>query len=507
VPAEDPGVAGATLLGAGEKFQALGRGVASTFGADVAPQAWDEQARMAGVREQYPVAHAIGGMLPTLATARFGAPGYLANLGIQAGLGGLEGALTYDPRASGTQRAVAGAAGGVLGDSLGRVMGRAYRMTRGLMDDIAGRGVPANPAAFEWEQLGGRTLAYQRMQQGTKAQRMAERAMQGAEASINPPAILAETAAHTSGLFREGVARAVGLDPVKYENLGPEFIDDALNRFGAEFDRFAGEAAGVNPFALDADMARKLSRSRQVRDLMDLGEFPGLTSKRPSLSGPEWVTARQALAEDAANAFNRGDGEYGKRIQGMVDYLDGAMQRRLGPDRLAEFARLREQYRVFKVLEKPNVINAEGAVNVRSLNRAMRAQTAFGRTATRGAPAGNAETTQLMQLARAADRPEFKALRTSGTAENVQLGQMAEGAGEAASALVGGDLVPLASLLGRVLAPVGVGLSQMGGGRLFEGAFTPAPASMVQGGAYLGRSLLDESLYPYVGAEDERRPQ
>lgn len=507
--APEVGLIEQALIQAGGQFNTYGRGIQNMFADEQGQnelrqeQAAQDEA-LAGLSREYPVGSVVGQALPALATAPLGAAGLLRSMLLQSGLGAVEGGINLDTAdASQLDNALIGGAFGVAGDIGGRILGRVANMAKGLVGDVTlGAGKAANPAAQAFEDLGGSTLAYQRMAQGTRAQGLAERAAQSAQASINPPTQIAEAAAKNDELYRNVAARSVGLDGANYRNLGPEFIDDAVSNMEQGFTAVTRAAGDVGDITLDETTAKALSKSSQIRKLRDLGDFEGLDSN--TLTGDEWVTARQALAEDAANAYKNGDGTLGNRYSKMVDELDGAIRERLPDEFLPEFARLREQYRVLSILEKPNVINQAGEINSTSLNRALKAKSGFGRTATRAQETVNPETVDLLNLARAGSNPDLAAFKSSGTAENLSGNFMLESAERAAEGLLTGNPAASVGILSRTVAPGLVGMSEAGGGRAFTGAFSPAPGGFSRGGAAAGRSGLDQLLYPFVGAEDDR---
>lgn len=507
-PAPELGALDTVMVSSGKRLSDLGRGFRSMLGEDVTQEAAEAERYFAPVEAESPYLAMVGEALPSLVTAPLSAGGVLAGSALQAGLGAAEGYLDYDPRATGGQRALAGALGGVIGEGGGRVAGRILNMARGLVSDLGGRVGPIrapadNPAADAYERLGGQTLAYQRLEPDTKAARLAERAARGAEASINPPTVIRQTLAQNDKLHRDVAAKAVGLDPRQFNNLGPDFIDAAETRFNEAFTAVEQNARAAGDITVSETLASKLGRLRAIKDAkQDFGLFESLD--RGVLGPGEYVEARNTLADAIQSAYANTP-KAAKRLELLLEELDGEMEQKLGKQFGEDFARLREQYRVFSILEAPNVIDAQGNINVRTLNNRLKSKTSgFGRTATAAKSTTNSETGDLITLMRAADNPEFKAFSTSRTAENLQLGQTVDAAAEAAAGLLSGDVRPGLGLLGRTTAPGIVGLSQMGGGGLYKGAYTPAPESVRRAGGVIGRSLLDEALYPFVGAEDER---
>jgi hypothetical protein len=492
---------------AGDRFHRMGRGIRSAFGADVDQEAQEAERLMAPVEAESPYLSMAGDALPSLATLPVSAGGALANFALQTGLGAAEGYLDYDTRASGGQRALAGAAGGVLGEGAGRVMGRIWNTAKGLAGDILlPRGRAVNPAAQTFEEMGGQTMAYQRLAQDTPAADLSMRAAQGAEASINPPSVMRGIMSENDRLFRDQASEAVGL-PTGYNNLGQQWKSDALDNFARQYREVESAAFGAGELDISEKLAARLLKNSEIKAAIDEDAlFKGLSDGK--LAPGEYLEARDAINDHIGRMYSRGSNKRAIRAEGLLNELDGRVSEKLPAGFRDNFARLREQNRVFMLMERKNVINSEGQINVKTLRDTLDSKASgFGRTATAGGETTNPETRKLIDLMHAADNPEFKAFRTSGTAENLQLGQMVDQGAEAVAGALAGDIRPGLGFIGRAVTPGLIGASQRGAGRTFEGAFTPAPQTMRNIGAFSGRSLLDEYLYPFVGAEDERVPQ
>lgn len=462
-----------------------------------------------GAEAAEPVSSFIGEALPGLATLPITAGGAVANFGLQTGLGALEGALSYDENASAGQRALAGGAGSILGDAAGRVLGRVFTGARGLVQDIVGtRKAAANPDAAAAEAAGLETLAYQRMEQGTPAQLAAQRSAQAAEASANPPASFLANQASNELVINEAVSEAVGL-PTGGMPLTREWRGQVLDSFDQQYDSIAQQLDSIGErVPVTEQQARVLSNTTQAKKLNALdGSFDGLQGENPTLSGAEWKMARQVLADDASAAYNAGDNEVGKRLTAAVDALDDQIEAELGSEFGQQYARLREQVRTFKLLERPNVINDKGQVNLKTLDRAVESPTGYGRTATAAGrrETTNPETRRLIDLVDVANKPEFKPFKSSGTAENLAGRELVDDVVEAGVATAQGNVLPALGLGARLQAPAINAMAQKGSGAAFEGLYTPAPQAFVRGGRWTGRSLLDEQLYPFVGVQDDRQ--
>ncbi len=511
IPAPEAGL----LAQAGRQFADLGSGIKYAYGditdqpelmASATAETEERNRLFRGTDLADPVTSAVGQALPGLATAPLG------GLGTGLVLGAGESALDLGEGGTMAQRAAAGGAGALLGEFGGHVLGRVAKMARGLMDDFVGiRRVADNPKAAAYEALGGSTLAYQRMADEAPGRGFAENAVAGAEASLVPTNVLKETFAANDKLHRDSLVEAVGLEPGKYDVLGQDFVSDALDRFNEGFQEVAKTAGERGTFDLSPAIGKKLASLPEIKELIDLDDFQGLVRAKdapdnwyPTITGDEWMDAREALSEAAANRFANGRSPAGRKLLAMVDALDADMRRHVPEEFLPEYARLREQYRVFSIAEKGRSISNDGQVNVATLRNNLDSKASgFGRTATGGGETVNPETRKLIDLMQAADNPEFKALRSSGTAERQMLAQESSNAVEAGAALMAGDALPAAGFAARMMGPTVVGRTQMGSGNVYKAAFEPAPYQAVLAGRAAGRSMLDEYLYPLVGVRDE----
>lgn len=473
----------------------------------------DEAQRMAWANQRSPVTQFVGEAGLMAPTAALGAGTAAGAIALNTGLGALEGALDYMPGTGVGGRAVAGAVASNLGDLGGRMVSRVFNTARGLVQDLRGRTAQAaNPAARDFEALGGRTLAYQRMEPNSPGQRKAERFSQWALASENPPGAFQEVLDANDSLVRERAAASVGMPAPANGVLDDDWRGAALDSINAQYVDLRARADGLPAMPVDSAIYRNLMRSEGVRRAIDDGLFAGLVRPddapddwTPTLTGREYMDAREYLAQEQANLWER-DAKGAERLGNYIDAFDQQAEAALGdPQFTADYGRTREQYRNYLLLEKPNVINSEGQINVGTLHRALVAPSGYGRKAS-AAQAGikNPETAALVDLTLAANKPTFKPFKSSGTAENMAVGSAMGDAATAAGEAATGNVLPALGLMAKARAPGVIAASNMGNGAMFQGMNTPSPAWARSQGAFVGRSFMDEMLYPFVGAEDDR---
>lgn len=492
---------------AGRQVAELGGGIQELYGqvtgddemvARAQAEAAERNAIFRGTDAADPITSMVGQAIPSLATLPFGGAGNIARqVAVNAGIGAGESALDIGAGGENWQRGIAGGAAAVGGDMVGRVLGRAGNIIRGGFKDMRlGRGAPDSARAARAEEMGLELLESQRMTPGSDEQRLMQRLEQGAESSMFSPGLQQAAQATNEGVYRDAVLRAVGLPDGSFEDLGADALTAANVRLSEEFGDIAAEAASAGALDISEDLAGRIANTRgQVPDLIKRGRFAGLADGK--LSGNEWNVARRALAQDAAKAAGKGEYELADDIFADVEELDRLIEPLIGEEALERFASAREQYRVLKIISKQGVINQGDQVSVRNLNRNLRAGTGFGDAAKQGRPTTNMETSELIELAKVGADPALQLFRSSGTAENLSAQRMA------GMAL---DPTQWLSVAGEAAAPMVVGAASSRGGRSVRGALTPAPVQAAVGGQQVGRSILDEALYPFVGIEDERRP-
>ena len=502
VPADNPGM----MAFAGRRTASMGSGLQAAYGELTDQPELVNQANLdsaernrlwAGYDENNPVTKMLGDAVPSLAAGVVtGGRSLTGQLAASAGVGAVESALDYDAGGDYLSRALAGGAAGVIGDIGGRVLGRVTRSVKGMVDDFRlGRNVADNPVAREAEELGLETLGSQRAMPDSQTQRSLQRLEQGAESSMFSQGLQSGVQESNQAVFREGVLKAIGLDPAEFTDLSPETLLAANRRISDGFtdvSMMVAERGGT--LQIPDDLARSIKGTRgQISDLIARGRFAGLDNG--VISGNEWNVARRALSQDAAQRAAKGEYEIADELFADVETLDRLIEERLPDNLLDDFARLREQYRVFKTVNRDGVVNPDGEVVIKSLNRRLRNDTGFGNTARLGTETTNPETAELINLARVGANPQLQPFRSSGTAENLSAQRVAG---------MVFDPTEWLSLAGEMAAPAATGVTSRGGGRAVTGLFTPSPPQFQRAGSLIGRSALDEALYPYVGIEDDR---
>ena len=167
-----------------------------------------------------------------------------------------------------------------------------------------------------------------------------------------------ELASNRSGLQR-AAARAIGLeDDVIFD---ADAMGQAADVLGEGFE---GIADHIGPTrlagALIDDIAPWLSSNqKRVLQLANKGN-----AEVTQLAGREVMQIRSRLMRAATDEFRQGRTLVADDINDIVGLLDAQIDKAISPAVKRQWQSLREQWRVFRVLEKPNVVDLDtGNVN------------------------------------------------------------------------------------------------------------------------------------------------
>ena len=476
----------AQQIGFQAELRNLSRGVQAFFGADREPlrqEALAERELLRGVRAEHPFNMLFGEILPLgLGTGGIGAESSLLKAFASSGtIGAAEGLLDFDPESTDQiGRAAIGAESAIAGDMAGRVLGRVFNAARGFLGKVFKEEAPAAVALRE---VGGTPTAGQVLDdkrvRGLEASAASDFLTSGALDDIN----LAN-----QKVSRDALSRAMGFGEDELpESLTAEAFDQIAKRGEAAFGE-VGTAVGE--LGIGEEFAERILSLEQFRKLRGVGGLKKL--QQGTIEAGEFQSVRQALSDEMASAFDKGQGPLGLKIRGMIEELDSraaeSIAHSLGPDAAADalqnFAKVREQWRVLRVAEMPNVVTG-GQVNPGLLNARLKSN--FGTSATRGRAdqLTNVETADLLNTASAMGDPRVRPIvGSSGTAERQAIR-------EAVSNPVG------AVVRAGAVSPVMRGLqASPAGAQAVAGALDPSPLLFPQLGRLSGIATADEPTSP-----------
>ena len=458
--------AAAAMVAAGETATNLGRGAQDLYGRVTDDPALRQQvagdvaesARLtAPLEQEYPASTTAGGLLPYFAfPAARGLAGTTAT-GATIGL--------LDPESTAAQGAGGALVGGLLGRAMGRVLSPGATAREGTeqalqaADDL---GLSVMPSQLS---TGGRMT--QNLEAGMGA---------------NPVTAGAIDAAVDANARRANQIAAASIGQ-RANAVTDETLGAAHQALGRQFDDI-GKTAAV---PLDDTFLTGLARienefvstwgaNNPVAKIIDDALEEAATSKGV-ISGERYMQLRSRLAKRVNSLFRSqvADPDEAFAVSSVIDLLDDAMERNMGPALRQQYAALRSQYRNLMSLEAPGVVNsATGDVSLATLGNVLKRRDQPGYL--RG---GN--RTPLYQAARVGQA--FKPLQSSGTTERGF-----------------GGIMPYVLAGGAVYDPAttaGIALGSRGLAELYTRFGTPYLRSNLLGGQ--GRGLL-QTLGAKTGA-------
>ena len=162
--------------------------------------------------------------------------------------------------------------------------------------------------------------------------------------------------------------KALGLeDSVEF---GRAELGEAAESIGARLNQVADD---IKPVALNKDIANRVNKLRKIDDDLDdaLDDIIGIPKKEGELvTGEELLGVRSQLSSASSQAWRQGAAQRGKRIDGIITKIDDIIEKQsTNPAARADYQQAREQWRILKQLEKPNVVSEAGDINFQTLAR------------------------------------------------------------------------------------------------------------------------------------------
>lgn len=357
VPAEDPGMVGATMIAAGRTFDKVGKGMKQLYlsakgdqkGLDaLAAQEADNDKIFSKLEDIRPISTGFGSVLPTLAVP-IGAPASTLSLVARsAAASSLPSVLSYGSLKERLSRGAVDALSGGLGAFGGAAIAKALKpvsTVAGASDDVLKaatrvgyKPLPSqltqNPSLQSLENYLLRSPGSSKSMQAVvdanqkAVNRAASRAM-GQSADDVSEATLAAAKGRLGSEFSR-------LEQMTSPNLGNDFLN-ALGKIDAE-------NAARGPF-------RNPSIDSLVNKSLDLAQ-------QGKLDGRAYKQIRSELSSSAQSAFKAGDSTLGQSFKTVRDQLDEAARASLPAAEKKSWDTARKQYQAFKTVTKGNV--AEG---------------------------------------------------------------------------------------------------------------------------------------------------
>ncbi len=430
--AEDPGIVGAGLIGAGETFATLGRGaadVAANLVQDIVPGAeqfredlMQEQLQsnqlMQPLQEMRPISTTVGQALPFVAAAPLAGPRLGGQVALDAALGGL-GLGTPEER---LQRAGFGAVGALGGNAVQRVVQGIQAGSRAVAGQAAETGADFLPGTAGAAQVGeipgpgrvtplrraiqnaGRQITGEGIESPTDVRHMFNLRRQGyllrpgsdtgnratqqimsfAENSpILSDVVQQELNQANKQQFNRQLLGVLGRDvpETRAAEFAPETVAQLRAEAGELVDAIKDRHPKIKITEQDKAGIRAL-RNNFEKDVSTISkEDPGQKvldnlidqMNRETFSTERYTRIRSRLrAEQRAASGHRGGQARGVLFGSAIDKLDEIFERSI-PEVDAETFRLATaRFRLLEALDRRGVVSNEGDVNIPSFNSALR---------------------------------------------------------------------------------------------------------------------------------------
>jgi hypothetical protein len=413
------------------------------------------EADRARMGESNPGAAFVGDMLPGLATLPLGLGRGALQVGANVlGQGAAFGVAGKQADDSYTESALGGAltsgAGFGVGKGLGEVLNRSgitgrlgnvWNAIQASGDNNiaqivnAGRDLGLSKTAKEIVDLGGEVTPGIRY--GSKGLRTLESGLQKDPVARKFFDDIGET---NQRVQNEDLAKAVGLstDMLEDGKFSPNVYSTMLKRFD---DGFQSLTPKVGEIQLSTDAMDLFSTTRGFKR----GWIKGIDKDTGIIPATKYNSVRRAVTEEIQKVADQGGGGAFERTQDLakiVDELDDKAAAYLTPEEVEDFSRLREQYRVSKLINK-NTVNMDGDVSAPNMVGKLSGE--FGNTfdaqmVDRVKP----ETARLFDSMRTFSKPSARPIvGTSGTGENAN----AQNLIGTAMAALRGDVTAMGDLL------------------------------------------------------------
>lgn len=379
----------AAVMGWGEQADGLIRGArnawANLTGNEEAQDEYDlEAAQAKEFRDQTygtsnPTATAVGEFATTAPTMLL--PG---GIGAQMAYGAAEGGLDHegefirddDGNITGidtndglVNAGISGATTGIFGKAFD-FMGRAFKNVGDDVAEVVGKGRPRVPgqSAEETRRLikfaddnNVNMSPAQRSQKRAQLQREARMASQPSGAAIN------EIRDQQSAKLNQMVLDRYG---IKGDAFTPDVLgamDDVINKGYDEVGEALTRTVGDDQFLTNAaELATDSALTAAQKSNLD--DFAMQVSE--GMDGTQLINLRKKLQKQVKN--NRAtNGDYADALSGMVDEIDGLINRVQPSEVGLKFKDVRDQARLRMALEKGAAIGKDGNINPRSLDTAL----------------------------------------------------------------------------------------------------------------------------------------
>lgn len=207
-------------------------------------------------------------------------------------------------------------------------------------------------------------------------------------------------------LVNRSTRRAIGLpdgDEFGFDELG-----EAVELFSERFDAVPGQIGTVTlPDDAAQFIAEELADAPNIRRILRKNTGVENVEAGQELSGQTIMSLRESFLKKSRRLWAAGEDDLAESVDIAIESLDDIIQTSMSAADAATYAQTREQWRVFRYLERPGSMTDAGDLNPKSLGKAGKLRKefkgAFGRSDTvdRG-KVRNAETADWLEVMRLA---------------------------------------------------------------------------------------------------------
>ena len=220
---------------------------------------------------------------------------------------------------------------------------------------------------------------------------------------------------------RNSAAREViGIDAG--EEFGFDELGAAADFLGEQFDAIGEKIGRVS---LPADTFNKVNSIRKID--ADLGALIDEKLGREltdalEIDGDNLMSIRSLINDKVRQDWKLGNDLSARRAELALDAIDNVISEALGPEQVAAYKRIREQWKVLRILERPGAVKADGTLSPKTIGNNLRKEFkgAYGRSDTARADYLEPETREFMDWIRASTAFEGN-VADSGTATRLTI--------------------------------------------------------------------------------------
>ena len=196
--------------------------------------------------------------------------------------------------------------------------------------------------------------------------------------------------------------KAIGSDATEFTRGA---LGEAMETTGSEMDMLARDIGEV---ALPADVSKGIQSLMKIEpDLDDAMKAYSEFGAGTPLTGDQLMGIRSLMNKMTQQLHGQGNSIRADRTDSIIDQIDGIIQDSIGTEKVAQYSKLRTQWRNGKLLEQPGVIGKDEVLSPSSIHNKLVGQGRSGSTTYRR------KTDELGKVADEATRNAYKWTKVS----------------------------------------------------------------------------------------------